>query len=63
MNKTRDITRSEWHLLRHALKEMDTSNFTRIGLETRESLLDWLEGANVGDWGGQGGRVTIVRND
>jgi hypothetical protein len=48
-------------MLRHALRDMETSDFTRIGLETRTDLLEWLDNANVGDY--DGGRVTIVRND
>lgn len=59
MNRTREIGTSELMMIIHALREMNTDNFTRIGLDTRENLLEWLEG--VDKW--QGGRVTIVRND
>jgi len=61
MNRVRDISRSEWHMIRQALREIDTADFTRIGLELRTDLLEWLDNANVGDY--DGGRVTIVRND
>ena len=59
MNRTRDISSSELMMIRQAVREMNTDNFTRIGLDTRENLLEWLEG--VDKW--KGGRVTIVRND
>lgn len=59
MNRKRDIGTSELMMIIHALREMNTDNFTRIGLDTRENLLEWLNG--VDKW--QGGRVTIVRND
>ena len=59
MNRKRDIGTSELMMIIHALREMNTDNFTRIGLDTRENLIEWLLG--VDSW--QGGRVTIVRND